>query len=158
MATGTSIRLDWIQYGFNLPETWPSFCTVVPDPNWKACHQHIRLATNMKFAMQGSPKHLIILNWREIDNFIDFLQNKSQFVFPRPLWPYDRRKQLWKNFCIKIICQSHHTHYHFNTTSDKIYMDYKTLLSNIPLIDSNIHQYATVVLSRGRSCRWAWGG
>jgi hypothetical protein len=39
-------------------ETRPPFCTVVhfvyilmdPDPTWKACHQHIRLATNVTFA------------------------------------------------------------------------------------------------------------
>jgi hypothetical protein len=47
-----------------------------------------------------------------------------------------------------MIWQSHHTHYHFNTTSDKIYMTNKTLLSNIPLIDSNTHQYGMVVLSQ----------
>jgi hypothetical protein len=113
-----------------------------PDPTWKPCHQHIRLATNMKFAgvninsmvtqafdatisMGWPPIIFSILNWREIDNFIDFLQNKSQSV-------YDKRKQLWKNVCIKIIWQSHHTHYHFNTTSDKIHMTNKSALWNIP--------------------------
>jgi hypothetical protein len=72
-----------------IEETRPPFCTVVhfvyilmdPDPTWKACHQHIRLATNMKFAgvnIYGHPniwcedQFVLELNWREIDNFIDF--------------------------------------------------------------------------------------
>jgi hypothetical protein len=93
------------------------------------------------------PRSFSILIWREIDYFIDFLQNKSQSVFPRL---YHKRKQLWNNFCIKIICLSHHTHYHFNTTSDKIHMTNKTWLSNIPLIHSNTHEYA-MVLSQGDS-------
>jgi hypothetical protein len=61
--------------------------------------------------------------------------------------PYDKRKQLWNKICINIIWQSHHTHCHLNTTSDKTYMTNKTRLWNIPLIHSNIHEYAMVVLS-----------
>jgi hypothetical protein len=142
-------------------ETRPPCCTVVhftyilmnPDPNWKACHQHIRLATNMKFAGVNIYGHPNI--WCEDQHRVDhqefflssWIQEKSTIyqTFSRtnhnpssraPYMPYDKRKQLWKNFCNKIICQSHHTHCHFNTTSNKIYMTNKTWLSNIPSIHS----------------------
>jgi hypothetical protein len=135
-----------------------------PDPNWKACHQHIYTvsdkfagvniymvtqASHVKISMGWPPRSFVIFNWREIDNLIDFLQknhNRSSRA------PYHKRIQLWNDFRIKIICQSHHRHYHFNTTSDKIYMTNKTWLSNIPLIDSNTHEYAVVVLSPGVFC------
>jgi hypothetical protein len=79
-------------------ETRPPFCTAVhfvcilmdPDPTWKASHQHIiRLATNMKLAGVNNqtsdakisigwpPRSFSILNWREIKNFIDFLQKNK---------------------------------------------------------------------------------
>jgi hypothetical protein len=93
---------------------------------------NIRLATNMKFAgvniyghpniwcesIGWPPRSFSILNWREIDNFINFLQ-KNHNLSSRA--PYHKRKQLWKFFCITIICQSRHTRCLFNTTSDKIY-------------------------------------
>jgi hypothetical protein len=94
-----------------------------PDPTWKACHQHIRLATNMKFAGINIYGHAnISLMWRSD------LELKRNRQFWLSVWltfsrtnhnpssgaPYDKRKQLWKNFCIKLIWQSHH-----NTTSDK---------------------------------------
>jgi hypothetical protein len=74
----------------------------------------------------GWPSRIFsILNWREIDNF---KQKKSQSAFRRPLWQMEK---LWKMFCIQIIWQSHHAHYHFNTTSDKIYVTNKSTLWNI---------------------------
>jgi hypothetical protein len=153
-------------------ETKPPFCTVVhfmyilmdPDPNWKACHQHIRLAKNLKFAgvnIYGHPniwcedqhrlttKKFFSLELKRNRKFyrLSAEQTNHNTSSSAPYHTCYKRKQLWKKYCIKIICQSHHKHYHFNTTSDKIYMTNKTLLSNIPLIQSNTHQYAIVVLS-----------
>jgi hypothetical protein len=146
--------------GIDLCETRPSFCTTSstfvyilmdPDPNWKACHQHIWLATNMKFAVvniYGRPNIWCEDQHRLTTKKFFYLELKRNLQFYRPCGfsrtnhnpssraPYDKRKQLWKNFCIKVIWQSHHTHCHFNTTSD-----------NIPLIDSNTHDYAMAVLS-----------
>jgi hypothetical protein len=83
--------------------------------------------------------------------FIDFRQKNHN---PSSRAPYHHKcKQLWTKFCIKIICQSRHTHCHFNTISDKIYMTNKIGFWNIPLIDSNTHEYAMVVLSRLWQCQ-----
>jgi hypothetical protein len=71
--------------------------------------------SDAKFSIGWLPRIFCILNWREIDNFIDRRNHNLSFGAP-----YDQCKQLWTNFCIKIIF-SHTTYYHFNTTSDKIY-------------------------------------
>jgi hypothetical protein len=122
-------------------ETRPPFCTVVyfmyilmdPDPNiW--CEDQHRLTTKKFLYLE------LKRNWQ----FYRLSAEQITIRLPAPLMT--KRKQLWNNFCIKIICQSHHTH--FISTSDKIYMTNKTWLSNIPLIDSNTHEYAMVVLSQ----------
>jgi hypothetical protein len=90
-------------------------------------------------------KKFFYLELKRNRQFYRLSAEESQSVFPRPL---SQTQTTMKHFCIKIICQSSHTHCHFNTTSDKIYMTNKIGLWNIPLIDSNIHQYAMVVLSQ----------
>jgi hypothetical protein len=94
-------------------ETRPPFCSVVhfvyilmdPDPNWKACHQQIRLATNIKFAgvnIYGHPniwcedqhrlttKNFFYLCLELIDNFIDLAEEITI-------------RLLWKNFTLKLF-------------------------------------------------------
>jgi hypothetical protein len=153
--------------GYGKVETRPPFCTVVhfvyilidPDPTWKACPQQIRLTTDMKFAGINIYGHLNI--WCEDQHRLTTKKSTILETFcrrnhnPSSGDPYDKWKQLWKNVCIKIILQSHHIHYHFNTTSDKIYMTNKSGLWNIPLIDSNTHDG---LVSRKVMWGWAWGG
>jgi hypothetical protein len=154
------LRLTKI-HAISASETRPPFCTIVhfvyilmdPDPNWKACHQHIRLTTYMKFAGVNICGHPNI--WSEDQHslttknffYLELKRNRQLYRLSRTNHnpssgaPYDKRKQLWKNVCIKSIRQSH---CHFNTT---IYATNKTRLWNIPFIDSNTHGYAMVDLS-----------
>jgi hypothetical protein len=69
---------------------------------------------------------------RILSNLLELKRNRQFYMLlawrnhnPYSGAPYDKLKQLWNNFCIKVICQSHYIHYHFSTTSDKIYMTNK---------------------------------
>jgi hypothetical protein len=78
-----------------------------PDPTWKASHQHIRLATNMKFAgvnIYGHPniwiwcadqhtlttKKFFYLELKGNRQFYRLSTEESQSVFPRPLSVFPR--------------------------------------------------------------------
>jgi hypothetical protein len=52
--------------------------------------------SDAKISIGGQP----ILNWREIDNFIDFLQKNHN---PSSRAPYHKRKQLWQTFALKLF-------------------------------------------------------
>jgi hypothetical protein len=99
-----------------------STCTL-----WWILTQIEKLATNIYGQRQISNLQGLISMVTQTSDAkisIDFLQNKSQSVFPRPIWQSETTMK--NNVCIKVICQSRHTHYHFNTTSDKIYVANKT--------------------------------
>jgi hypothetical protein len=77
-------------------ETRSPLCTVVhvvyilmdPDPTWKSCHQHIRLATNIKFAgvnIHGHPNIWCEDQHRLTSNNFFFLELKRNRQFYRPL-------------------------------------------------------------------------
>jgi hypothetical protein len=140
----------------------PLYILMDPDSNWKAWHQHIRLATNMKCAgvnIYGHPniscedphrfttKKFFYLELKRNQQFYRLSAEQIHEITIRLPAPPMTNENNYEKFCIHIICQLHHSHYHFNTTSHKIYMTNKTWLSNIPLIDSNTHWYAMVVLS-----------
>jgi hypothetical protein len=107
-----------------IEETRPPFCTVVhfvyilmdPAPTWKACHQHIRLATNMKFAginIYGHPniwcedqhrlttKNLFYLELKKNRQVYKLLAEEITIRLPAP--PMTNGNNYEKAFAIKLF-------------------------------------------------------
>jgi hypothetical protein len=132
-----------------------------PDPNWKACHQHnIRLATNMKFAgvnVYGHPniwcedqhrlttKKFFYLELKRNRQFYKLLAEQITIRLPAP--PMTNGNNYEKTFALKLFA-SHTTRIIISIQLQIKYMTNKTRLWYIPLIYSNTHKYAMVVLSQ----------
>jgi hypothetical protein len=142
-----------------------------PHSNWKASHQQIRLATNMKFAgvnIYGHPNiwcedqhrlttnNLFFLNWNR-QFYIRPLAEEITIRFPAPSMTNGNNYE--KTFALKLF-GSHTTCIVISIQLQITYMwQIKVHLKwNISLIHSNTHEYALVVLSQWKTCGWAWGG
>jgi hypothetical protein len=98
-------------------------------PSSKACHQQIRLATNMKFAgvnIYGHPNIWCEVQHRLTTKNFFYLELKRNVLLAKeiticlPAPPMTNGNNYEKTFAFKIMFS--HTTYHFDTTSDKIYM------------------------------------
>jgi hypothetical protein len=155
-------------------ETRPPYCTVVhfvyilmdPDQTWKACHKQIRLE-NMKFAgvnIYGHPniwsqdqhrlatKNFFYLELKRNRQFYRFSAEEITIGLPAP--PMTNGKNYEKTFALKLFGSHTRTHYHFNTTSDKIYMTNKSALEIFPCncIRVNSFNPRNAILDFGQCC------
>jgi hypothetical protein len=101
--------------------------------------------SDTKISIGWPPRSFSILNWREINNFIDFYFSRTDHN-PSSSVPYDQMtngNNYEKNLALKLF-GSHTTHIVISIQLQIKYMTNKSALWNIPLIDSNTHEYAMV--------------